>query len=100
MLFHEPEDIEPFATQRHSPLQELDQEAELFKQQRQQLVDQRALLDLECKELEQRLSELDISYTLIDALWKQLDIREAILASEYETVYRTGKRPGHYHPRQ
>lgn len=100
MLFHEPEDFEPFATQRHAPLQELDQEAQLFKQQRQQLEKQRALLDLERKELEQRLSELDISYALIDALWKQIDIREAMLASEYETVYRTGKRPGHYIQRQ
>ncbi|GLV53722.1 hypothetical protein KDH_05740 [Dictyobacter sp. S3.2.2.5] len=100
MLFRDPGDIEPFATQRHAPLQELDREARLFKQQRHQLEEQRALLDLERKELEQRLSELDTSYALIDALWKQLDIREEMLAAEYETVYRTGKRPGHYIQRQ
>ncbi|GCE30826.1 hypothetical protein KDA_63100 [Dictyobacter alpinus] len=96
MLFHEPEENKPLTTSQNTLLQELDQEAQFFKQQRQHLEKQRALLDLEHHEIKQRLSELEISYALVDALWKQLDIRETILASEYEIVRATGKRSGQH----
>ena len=76
-------------------LQELEDEAKSLQRQRTQLDDQRALLDLERAELEQQLSELEIKYALLDALSTQLDQREAILNSEYETVRMTGERKSH-----
>ncbi len=55
-----------------------------LQQQRRQLHTQRVLLDLERVELEERLSELQLQYTLLDALAEQLDRQEAMLIAEQQ----------------
>ena len=89
---HDSEEMEALVIHEPSAFQELAQESHWLEQQRKHLQDQRALLDLERAELEQQLAELKLQYAFLDALSTQLDLREAVLVSDYEVVRMTGNR--------
>ncbi len=72
--------------------QEIQEEMAALQQQRVQISDQRALLDLERIELEQRLSALQLSYALLDAHTARIDRREVMLDSEHEFIQMMSKR--------
>ena len=71
---------------------ELAEEATSLQQQRLQLDDQHAFLDLQRKELEQQLFELKLQYALLDTHYARLGHLEQLLISEYEIVRMCGKR--------
>jgi len=92
MSLHDAVEMEDPVVDESSAFQELAQESLWLEQQRKHLQDQRAVLDLERAELERQLAGLQLQYAFLDALSTQLDLREAVLVSDYEVVRMTGSR--------
>ena len=100
MPVHDSEEMHALVVDEPSAFQEVAQEALWLEQQRKYVQDQRALLDLQRAELEQHLTELQLQDAFLDALSRQLDLREALLASDYEVVRMTGNRQSPRLPRR
>ncbi len=82
---HEDAMTESLSETVHPLPQDGEEEITSLQQQRRQLHTQRVLLDLERVELEERLSELQLQYTLLDTLAEQLDRQEAALIAEQQS---------------